>query len=169
MNKNAYQAKDMKLKVAQFINTCLLFLVAGVFWGTWFSLARSMGIITPGTFLEVGQTMIDNLGVPMSILIPIALLSTLPVLFWLYQQRSMPAFYLTLTGFVLFLVALAITLIVNVPIDNQIRQWTVQSLPSDWETIRDRWELYHALRTLASAAGFGFVLGADLIPGKQVA
>lgn len=113
--------------------------------------------------------MIDNLGVPMSILIPIALLSTLPVLFWLYQQRSMPAFYLTLTGFVLFLVALAITLIVNVPIDNQIRQWTVQSLPSDWETIRDRWELYHALRTLASAAGFGFVLGADLIPGKQVA
>ena len=51
----------MKLKAAQFINTFLLFLVAGVFWGTWFSLARSMRSITPGTFLEVGKIMIRNL------------------------------------------------------------------------------------------------------------
>lgn len=156
----------MKLKVAQFINTFLLFLVAGVFWGTWFSLARSMRSITPETFLEVGQIMINNLGLPMSILMPIALLSTLPVLYWLYQQKSMLAFYLTLSGFVLFIVALLITLLVNVPIDNQIRQWTVQSLPSEWETIRNRWDLFHALRTLVSVVGLGFVIGADLIRGK---
>lgn len=107
--------------------------------------------------------MIGNLGLPMSILIPIALLSTLPVLFWLYRQKSMVAFYLMLSGLALFVVALAITLLVNVPIDNQIRQWTVQSLPSGWDTIRDRWEFYHALRTLVSVVGLGFVIGADLI------
>lgn len=111
--------------------------------------------------------MISNLGLPMSILMPIALLSTLPVLFWLYRQNSMPAFYLTLCGFALFVVALGITLLVNVPIDNQIRQWTVQSLPSEWEIIRDRWEFYHALRTLASVAGLGFIAGADLLRGKN--
>lgn len=110
--------------------------------------------------------MINNLGLPMSILMPIALLSTLPVLYWLYQQKSMLAFYLTLSGFVLFIVALLITLLVNVPIDNQIRQWTVQSLPSEWETIRNRWDLFHALRTLVSVVGLGFVVGADLIRGK---
>jgi hypothetical protein len=152
----------MKLKIAQFINTFLLFLVAGVFWGTWFSLARSMRSITPETFLEVGQIMISNLGLPMSILMPIALLSTLPVLFWLYRQKSMLAFSLTLFGFALFVVALAITLLVNVPIDNLIRQWTIQSLPSDWETIRDRWEFYHVLRTFVSVVGLGFIIGADL-------
>lgn len=157
----------MKLRVAQFINTFLLFLVAGVFWGTWFSLARSMRTISQETFLEVGQIMISNLGVPMSILVPIALLSTLPVLFWLYRQKSMLTFYLTLFGFSLFVVALVITLAVNVPIDNQIRHWTVQSLPAGWESIRDRWELFHGLRTLASVVGLGFIVGANLIRGKK--
>src|SRR5215217_7841052 len=129
----------MKLKLAQFINILLLFLVAGVLWGTWFSLARSITSITPKTFLAIGQIMIGNLALPMSILMPIALLSTLPVLFLLYRQKSTPAFYLTLCGLVLFVVALVITLVVNVPIDNQIKQWMVETLPTNWEAIRDRW------------------------------
>src|SRR5690606_13713446 len=108
-----------------------------------------------------------NLGLPMSILMPVALLSTLPVLYWLYQQKSMLAFSLTLIGFALFVIALVTTLLVNVPIDNLIRQWTVQSLPSDWESIRDRWDFFHVLRTLLSAAGLGFIIGANLIRGKD--
>ena len=60
-------------------------------------------------------------------------------------------------------------LLVNVPIDNQITQWTVQSLPAGWETIRDRWEFFHTLRTLASAAGLGFVIGAVLVRDKDEA
>ena len=51
----------------------LLFsLVTGVFWGTWFSLSRAIGALTPATFLEVGHTMIGNLGGPMSVLMPAA-------------------------------------------------------------------------------------------------
>ena len=41
------------LKIFQFVNALLCVLVTGVFWGTWFSLARSMASITPETFLEV--------------------------------------------------------------------------------------------------------------------
>jgi uncharacterized membrane protein len=153
----------MKLKFAQFISILLLFLVAGVFWGTWFSLARSITAIAPATFLEIGRIMIGNLAVPMSILMPLALLSTLPVLFLLYRQKSMPAFYLTLGGLALFVVALAITLLVNVPIDDQLMQWTAQTLPSDWEAVRDRWEFYHVLRTFVSLGGLALVVGAALI------
>src|SRR4051812_4605456 len=32
----------------------------------------------------------------------------------------------------MFLLALLVTLVVNVPIDNEIRQWTIATLPSDW-------------------------------------
>jgi uncharacterized membrane protein len=156
----------MKLRIAQFINICLLVLVAGVFWGTWFSLARSITAIDPQTFLAIGRTMIRNLALPMSILMPITFLSTLPVLFLLYRQKSMPAFYLTLCGLALFVVATAITLIVNVPIDNQIKQWTVQTLPSDWTTIRDRWEFYHTIRTFVSLSSLALIVGAALIPTK---
>jgi hypothetical protein len=156
----------MKLRSAQFINILLFVLVAGVFWGTWFSLARSIAAIDAETFLAIGRIMIGNLALPMSILMPVAFLSTLPVLFWLYRQKSMLAFYLTLGGLALFVVALAITLMVNVPIDNQIKQWTVQTLPPDWETIRDRWEFYHTFRTFISLSGLALIVGAALIPRK---
>jgi uncharacterized membrane protein len=156
----------MTLRIAQFINILLLALVAGVFWGTWFSLGRSITDIEPETFLAIGRIMIGNLALPMSILMPITFLSTLPVLFLLYRQKSMPAFYLTLCGLALFVVATAITLMVNVPIDNQIKQWTVQTLPSDWQTIRDRWEFYHTLRTFVSLGSLALIVGAALLPRK---
>jgi hypothetical protein len=65
-----------------------------------------------------------------------------------------------LAGAALLVVALVITLSVNVPIDDAINRWTVDTLPSDWTSIRNRWEAYHAARTLISLAGFGFVLAA---------
>ena len=44
----------MKLRMAQFASIFLLIVVTGVFWGTWFSLSRSIASTTPATFLEVG-------------------------------------------------------------------------------------------------------------------
>ena len=140
------------LHIAQFINLFLFALVAGVFWGTWFSLSRSIASITPATFLEIGRTMIVNLGGPMSLLMPAALL---PVLFALFRGHRLAAFYLALAGLLLFVIALVITLAVNVPIDYEINQWTVDTLPSDWTATRDHWQFYHTLRTFASLAGLG--------------
>ena len=79
------------LRAAQFITMYLYALVAGVFWGTWFSLSRSIASITPSTFLEVGHTMIRNLGVPMSLLMPTAILSNVALLVMLYRRRQMRA------------------------------------------------------------------------------
>src|SRR4030095_2744347 len=71
------------LEIWQFINILLSALVTGVFWGTWLGLVRSMASLTPETFLAVGHAMIGNLGTIMAILMPAALLATLPVLFLL--------------------------------------------------------------------------------------
>ena len=158
----------MKLKIAQCVNILLLLLVTGVFWGTWFSLSRSIASIAPQTFLAIGRIMIGNLAGPMPVLMPLALLSTLPVLFLLYRQKLLKAFCLTLVGLSLFVVALLATLLVNVPIDSQIAKWTVETLPSDWESVRRHWESYHTLRTFASLTGFGFILiSALLLSDKQ--
>jgi uncharacterized membrane protein len=46
--------------------------------------------------------------------------------------------------------ALVITLAVEVPIDNQIQDWTAATLPGDWRSIQSRWELWHTIRTFAS-------------------
>ena len=60
----------------------------------------------------------------------------------------------------MLVVALVITLSVKVPIDAAINRWTVDTLPSDWTSIPNRWEAYHAARTFISLADFGFVLAA---------
>ena len=71
----------MKIRVAAQATTIVLFaLVMGVFWGTWFSLSRTMSQLSPDTFLAVGHQMINNLGGPMAILLPLSLLSGLVTL-----------------------------------------------------------------------------------------
>ena len=142
----------MKIRVAAQATTIVLFaLVMGVFWGTWFSLSRTMDQLSSETFLAVGHEMIQNLGGPMAVLLPLALLSALVTLVLLWPHRS-AAFWWLAAGFVLMVAALVITLAVEVPIDNQIRDWTAATLPGDWRSIQSRRQLWHTVRTFASIA-----------------
>jgi uncharacterized membrane protein len=153
------------VKVVQFITLLLFSLVTGVFWGTWFSLSRSIAAITPATFLEVGRLMIGNLGGPMSVLMPGALLSAIVLGVLLYRRRQTQASMFTVAAFALMVVALIITLAVNVPIDRQILSWTTGTLPPDWSAIRDRWEFYHGLRTLISLFALACLFAGTLSTG----
>jgi uncharacterized membrane protein len=155
----------MTLKVTQFVTILLFALVMGVFWGTWFALSRSINGFRPQTFLDIGHTAINNLAVPMSILMPLSLISALVLIFILPKTSS--AFLLALVGLVLMVCALLATLLVEVPIDNQIKVWTVATLPSDWEAIRDRWEFYHAIRTFLSIGALGCVTASSLINPRK--
>jgi len=75
---------------------------------------------------------------------------------WFYNKKNSLGYYLGLLSVVLIVVALMITLIVLVPIDNEIKNWSSTNLPTDWEGIRHKWETFHAMRTFASLASFAF-------------
>jgi uncharacterized membrane protein len=151
------------MRIALFAYVLLYALVAGVFWGTWLGLSRSMAELAPATFLEVGHTMIQNLGGPMSLLIPATIVLNVVVSFLFFRQRQMPAFALATAALVLLVASLAITLGINVPIDNDIARWTLTSLPADWQAVRDQWEWYHSLRTFASLLGLACAVGSLLV------
>jgi uncharacterized membrane protein len=147
----------VKTRVAQVVTIVLFALVMGVFWGTWFSLSRTMSRLSPETFVAVGHEMIRNLGGPMAILLPFALLSALIALVLARQEGHAAAFWWLLAGFLLMVAALVITLAVEVPIDNRIEAWTAATLPADWRSIQSRWELWHTVRTFASIAALAAV------------
>jgi hypothetical protein len=63
----------------------------------------------------------------------------------------------------LFVIVLLVTLIVEVPIDNQIEAWTVTSLPANWQQLRDRWELFHVIRTWTSVLGLALLIAGALL------
>jgi len=158
----------VKLKIAQFVSIMLFALVTGVFWGTWFGLSRSISSITPATFLETGQQFIRNLAGPMRVLMPATILSAAVVLWWLPRRMSLfRAFVLTASALLLMVLATVITVGVEVPIDNQIKVWTVATLPSNWQAIRERWEWFHGLRTLVSVASLALIVSGSLVGREE--
>lgn len=156
------------MRILQLVSVMLFALVTGVFWGTWFSLSRSMDTITAATFLEVGKIMISNLGRPMSILLPAAILSAVPLIYIFYRRHDSSAFVLATLAVSLMLAAMAITLLVNVPLDYRFVEWTIATLPPDWRAARDRWEFYHGVRTLLSVAALVSLVGSVLVSRSRL-
>ncbi|HTE29357.1 MAG TPA: anthrone oxygenase family protein [Chryseolinea sp.] len=147
----------MKQKILQLVTGLLLVLVTGVFWGTWFALSRTMHELPPEIFITIGKQIMKNVAVPMSIIMPLSLAGLLILLIASWKRKS-AYFYCILTTLLLFILALIITVAIEVPIDNQIKDWTVANLPSGWAGIRDRWEFYHTARTFISLAGISFFI-----------
>lgn len=145
----------MKIKILNLFSLFLLMLITGVFWGTWFTMTRSIESFTSEEFIHIGKVIIQNVAVPMRIIVPSGiLLMVLSLVF--YKNKRAPAFYTGLTSLILLVLVLLITLLVLVPIDNQIKEWSTANLPQNWQDIRSTWKEYHALRTFASLASFAF-------------
>lgn len=143
----------MRNKILYFVTLFLLMLVTGVFWGTWFTLTRSLGTFSSDEFAHIGQVIIANVAWPMRILMPATILGMILCL-WLYERKKTSAFYQGTISFLLLIIALVITVGILVPMDNQIKEWTTATVPPDWERLRDKWKTFHAIRTFACLASF---------------
>ena len=145
----------MELKVTEFTTLILAALVMGVFWGTWFTLTRSIPDFSAAEFIHIGKTIIANVALPMAILMPVTLLMML-IAMWLSFRMNRSSFYLYALSFLLMIVTLIITVGVEVPIDNQIKTWTAATIPANWESLRHTWDQFHTIRTFTSIASVSF-------------
>jgi uncharacterized membrane protein len=150
------------LKISQFLAIILTALVMGVLWGTWLSLARTMTEYDATTFLADGQHMIDNLAGIMPVFMIAAGVCTLAALVLL--PRPWPLTTAVLTGLTLLLLigVILVTLLVEVPIDNKVSNWTLDTLPADWEDIRAHWSTFHTIRTFLSIGAVATMVGAAM-------
>jgi hypothetical protein len=154
------------MKIIRLITGVLLILVAGLFWGTWFALSRTMYHLPVEIFIIIGKEIIANVAVPMRIIMPASLLGLMILLLGSRKNKRV-YFYSMLLCFLLFLTALIITVAIEVPIDNQIKTWTAATVPGNWEAIRDRWETFHTTRTFVALTGIMFFLIAMMNSNKQ--
>lgn len=56
-----------------------------------------------------------------------------------------------------FALALAATIVFNVPINLATGRWDAENPPHDWKNTRDRWEFFQGLRSWLLLIGFVFV------------
>lgn len=145
------------LKVFELINLLLSAIVGGMYWGPWLALSRSLSTFEPSAFLAIVHRLNQNMAGLMTYLTPLGLLSTLPTLYLSYNSQP-TTFYFTLSGLVCFLMALIVTLRIEVPIVMQIITWQIGSLPRNWMQLRDRWVNFHVLRVIGGLAGLACLL-----------
>jgi Anthrone oxygenase len=164
---------EFVLKWIQFVSIMLYVLVAGVMWGTWLSLARTMTNYDAATFLSDGKHMIENLAMIMAVLMICAVVIELVAVVLLFRSRSAVAAWLAAIGLLLMMAVMVITLAVEVPIDNVIGTWTEATLPPNWQEIRARWSAFHTVRTFLSLGAVAAAVGAGLTtrtaaPGRSL-
>jgi uncharacterized membrane protein len=147
----------MNLKICELVSIVVSAVVGGMYWGPWLALTRSIKTFKPEVFLDVVDRLNGNMAGLMTVLTPAGLLSIVPVLFLSYSERRV-TFYLNAAGFISFLVALLVTVLIEVPIVKQITGWTVQTLPQNWTELRDRWGSFHIVRVIAGIVGLALLV-----------
>jgi uncharacterized membrane protein len=148
------------LRLLDILSITLAALVMGVFWGPWLARTRSIRTLTPEVFLVVVHRLDRNLGGIMGVLFPFALLSIVPVAILTISQPV--SFVLELVGLLLFVVALVVTAAVEVPIVKQMRDWSADAMPANWERLRDRWVSFHLLRVIPGVVGVAALIAGAL-------
>jgi uncharacterized membrane protein len=149
------------MKTWQLISIVLSALTVGMFHGPWIALSRSMKTFSPEFFLEIVDRMNHNMAPVMTVLMPGTMLSIIPVMLSSYRQQPM-VFYLSGVALLLFLIALLVTVAIEVPIVQQIVTWTPSTLPGNWQQLRDRWMRFHVVRVIAGIASLIFLLVAAI-------
>lgn len=55
---------------------------------------------------------------------------------------------------IIWVVVIPFSLIFPVPLNNQVKHWDLNNLPTNWQQIRQRWDLYNWIRVLLLMTAF---------------
>jgi len=114
---------------------------------------RSFGA---AVYTQVRLVELDSLDKLASVTLIPAIVTTVAVVIWSRGNGRR----LAIAAVALLVIVFVTTLAVNLPINSDQLSWSVQQPPADWVGVRDRWQIAHAVRTVAAVAAFGLLVGA---------
>lgn len=144
---------------------CFVSLVcAGLFAGFLTSvlvLELSLRGFDSTVYTQVRLVELDSLDkLAVATLLP-ALIATAVLAYQTYRTNTR---WPTVAALVLLVLVLGLTLTVNLPINSDQLHWNAQSPPSNWTDVRDRWQIAHAVRTVAAVLAFAALALATSLP-----
>jgi uncharacterized membrane protein len=148
----------MPLSILFFINLLATGLFAGALFGTWFGVSPTMLSLPASTYIQIQQSMIRSFDPGMPILASLSLLSGSVLLWQLKHRLRSRLFLFCALSSAFFIIGLAFTFIVNVPINMDVVTWSSASPPETWNDSRQSWETANTYRTWAAVLSFALDL-----------
>ena len=133
-------------------------LVAGAAFAIWID--YNPADMSAAFYTEKMQHAIRVFTVPLPMVVILGVLFT--IVSTVLARRERPEFYLLIVASVCIVAVALITAFGNIPINNQIKAWSVSSPPSNWGILADRWWWFQTMRTIAAIGGLGLLIIAAL-------
>lgn len=126
-------------------------LLAGIFLMGTMGMRPATAILEAVPHVLLRQQLIQRL----SKFMPWLMVFTITASAFAILQSDVPLqrFY-RLIEFVLSILMLAITIVVNVPLNKRFLSWTPETLPSDWQTYVRRWDTADSVRLVVAMFAF---------------
>ncbi len=80
------------------------------------------------------------------------------------RPAGTPGHGLALVAAGLFAAMIVYTVLLPVPINNQVARWQPESLPANWRELRRRWDALHAVRVGVLLAALVLLVASCLLP-----
>ena len=157
--------KNLLVRFVRFLSLTFGGLFAGFLVGV-LVLESSLRHFDRSVYTQVRQVELDRLDTLASVTLIPALIAT-AILVGLAVKVRGRVFWLTLTALILLVSVFVTTLIFNLPINSDQVDWSVKAPPADWASIRDRWQIAHAVRTCAAVLAFGCLSAAAMSKNAQ--
>ncbi len=127
-------------------------LFAGILFGDRMGASFARPELSPSSFLQFQRIQHVHF---VRMMPPLMLAALLGGLAWLVMARGTGLqFWLLVLAVVTMVIGAALTLRINIPINNVMMTWSVNSPPDDMRGIWARWEKFHTIRTSLWAAAF---------------
>jgi uncharacterized membrane protein len=112
-------------------------------------------------YVETMQHGIRTIGPPLFVALNLGMLFTIVSAF--LARRDRPRFYLLIAASICIIAVAAITVFGNIPINNQIETWSINSPPSNWAALREKWWRFHITRAVILITGLSLLILAALV------
>src|SRR6266700_4684479 len=139
----------MVRKLISFGSLFFVALVAGAAFAIWIDYNPTG--MSPAFYTEKMQHAIRVFTVPLPTVVILGVLFT--IVSTILARRERPEFYLLIAASVCIMAVALITAFGNIPINNQIKLWSVSSPPSAWVELGAQWWRFQTARTIAAICG----------------
>jgi uncharacterized membrane protein len=155
------------IRVALLISAVATGLFAGLLWTFAIGVDPMYATLDGPTYARIQQTMIGTIDAgipPVLILTAVAPLVALVALGVSGRVRTR-VFAATLAAFLLWMIfVMAFTVILNVPINNDVLSWDPAAPPAHWAQARDEWDRLNNIRTPIAILSFVLFIVAYALP-----